>query len=434
MRPHPFAVLLAALTLVLLAGSRASPAQPTGAWRNLASVPTPRQELATAVLNGRIYVIAGYDTEGLSSATVEVYDPNTDRWTSAAPIPQANNHNAAAVAGGRLYSFGGNWLEAYVYDEVNNFWSPVARPNFIHGETPAVGVLNDKIYVAGGFGPSARALERYDPATDTWTSLAPMRVGRNHCGGAFLQGRFYVAAGRGSPDAPTALEAYDPATNTWTNLPSMPTGRSGVAVAAVDGELFVFGGELPDLHAEVEAYNPATNSWRRLPRMPQPRHGIWASVIGNQVFLPGGAGVQGLGASNVNDVFTVGESPPPPPPPLLPPPVVAVNADQPGATLAPRQKGSFTVSRRVAGGGDLSSALTVRYRVGGSAIGGVDYQTLPGTVTIPAGAVSAKVEVKPLPGADLAGGSKTVKLKLTAGEGYFLTEPVKATVTLSTGP
>ncbi|MGI8601366.1 MAG: Kelch repeat-containing protein [Verrucomicrobiales bacterium] len=82
------------------------PAQSGGTWQTLAPMPSKRQELATAVLDGKIYVIGGYDIDGNSTATVEVYDPDTDTWASADPIPFAVNHNSAAVAAGKLYSFG----------------------------------------------------------------------------------------------------------------------------------------------------------------------------------------------------------------------------------------------------------------------------------------------------------------------------------------
>ena len=285
----------------------AASAQNSGTWQTFAPMPTARQELATAALNGKVYVIGGYDSRLLSSNLVEVYDPGTNTWTSAHPIPFALNHNSAAVAGGKLYSFGGTSLQTWIYDEATDSWSAVASMNFLHNATPAVGVFNDKIYVAGGVGnKKQRTLEVYDPVTNTWRVLASMKVGRNHCGGAFIDGKFYVVAGRGPRRAEFAHEVYDPQTNKWTSRAQLPTGRSGVAVAAVNGELFVFGGETPmDVHAEVQAYNPITNTWRNLPPMPTPRHGIWASVIGNRVFLPGGATDPNFGPTNVNEVFTV---------------------------------------------------------------------------------------------------------------------------------
>ena len=278
-----------------------------GKWQTLAPMPSSRQELSSAVLNGKIYVIAGYDSGGASTTTVEVYNPATNTWASAQPIPIANNHNNAAVAAGKLYTFGGVSNAAFVYDPVLNTWSPVASMNFEHGGTAAVGVINDKIYVAGGHGAGMqqRELEVYDPVANTWTNLAPMSVPRNHTGGGVINGKLYVVGGRDSVSAPTALEVYDPQSNVWATLAPMPTGRSGIGVGVVNGELYVFGGELPSLHPEVEVYNPASNSWRSLADMPTPRHGLWASVIGNKIYLPGGGDVQGFGATNHNDVFIV---------------------------------------------------------------------------------------------------------------------------------
>jgi N-acetylneuraminic acid mutarotase len=85
----------------------------------------------------------------------------------------------------------------------------------------------------------------------------------------------------------------------------MPTGRSGIGAGVVGGRLYVFGGEIPAIHAEIEAYDPASDTWEQLAPMPTPKHGIWASVFGNTFHLPGGATVQGLGATASYEVFTV---------------------------------------------------------------------------------------------------------------------------------
>jgi uncharacterized protein (TIGR03437 family) len=278
-----------------------------GAWATLAPMPSARQEVSTAVLDGKIYVIAGYDASGRDSNLVEVYDPQNNSWTSAATLPIATNHNAAAVAAGKLYAFGGTSNRTFVYNGQSNSWSDVAPMIFQHGNTPSVGVINDKIYVAGGTGPGMNQseVEVYDPAANRWTQLASMNVPRNHTAGGVINGKLYVAGGRGSASSANALEVYDPQNNTWTRLPDMPTGRSGIGAGVVNGELYVFGGELPRLFSEVEVYNPLTNLWQPLPPMPTPRHGLFGSVIGNAIYLPAGATVQGFGATDVNEVYLV---------------------------------------------------------------------------------------------------------------------------------
>ena len=279
-----------------------------GVWETRAPMPVRRQELATGTLDGNVYVLGGYDENRRSTATVEVYNPITDTWSFAHPLPFAVNHNAAAVAGGLLYSFGAGVGQTFVYNATGNSWSPRASSHYVHGGTAAVGVINNKIYVAGGTGtPSERELEVYDPVANTWTVKAPMGVPRNHCAGGVIDGKFYVAGGR-MVGSINALEVYDPLTNSWSTRAPMPTARSGIAAAVVNNELWVFGGEDPEtltINPEVEVYNPVTNSWRQLPDMPSPRHGIWASMIGNKIYMPGGGSAAGFGATNTNQIFSV---------------------------------------------------------------------------------------------------------------------------------
>src|SRR6266699_528347 len=97
--------------------------------RDLARMPSMRQEISTAVLDGKIFVIAGFDSSGMSSDSVEIYDPETDSWSSAGRLPIATNHNAAAVAAGKLYAFAGTSKRVFVYHPDRNEWSDVAPTN-----------------------------------------------------------------------------------------------------------------------------------------------------------------------------------------------------------------------------------------------------------------------------------------------------------------
>ena len=112
-------------------------AQSNGRWQTLAPLPHPRQELATAALNGKIYAIGGLNADKQSTSIVEVYDPATNQWSSAHNIPAVTNHNAAAVAAGKLYSIAGGSM--VVYD-------PVSHPRgFVFGR------LRGSVEHAGGW-------------------------------------------------------------------------------------------------------------------------------------------------------------------------------------------------------------------------------------------------------------------------------------------
>ena len=111
------------------------------------------------------------------------------------------------------------------------------------------------------------------------------------------------------------------------------------------------------------------------------------------------------------------------------PDVVTIAATQPNADTSGSNPGAFTVTRT----GDAFDPITVSYSVAGTAVDGIDYQGLPGTVTIPAGATSATIPV--VPNATLSGSSSsTVVLTLGAGGSYTVGAASTATVTITNIP
>lgn len=73
-------------------------------------------------------------------------------------------------------------------------------------------------------------------------------------------------------------------------------------------------------------------------------------------------------------------------------PVVSIEAIDPAASRVDGDPGQFLVSRN----GESSGALTVHYTVSGTAVAGVDYQSLPGVVIIPDGEPSVTVDLRPI--------------------------------------
>jgi N-acetylneuraminic acid mutarotase len=54
----------------------------------------------------------------------------------------------------------------------------------------------------------------------------------------------------------STVEAYDPATDTWTTKAPMPTARQGLAAAVVNGSLYAIGGYNGSYLSTVESYTP----------------------------------------------------------------------------------------------------------------------------------------------------------------------------------
>ena len=98
------------------------------------------------------------------------------------------------------------------------------------------------------------------------------------------------------------------------------------------------------------------------------------------------------------------------------------NAAEPGADT-----GTFTIDRYV---GPTTSSLTVNYTLSGTAANGTDYDSLPGSVTIPAGQRTADVVVTPLDDS-LMENTETVTLTISADAAYRIDAPSSATVNIA---
>src|SRR6185436_18552956 len=99
-------------------------------WEPRASLPAARQETAVVALDGKVYVIGGFDQAQQIVATVEAWDPATDTWTARAPLPAPVHHANAAAVAGKIYVAGALQSSAFTavgstwaYDPAANTWS-----------------------------------------------------------------------------------------------------------------------------------------------------------------------------------------------------------------------------------------------------------------------------------------------------------------------
>lgn len=67
-------------------------------WSAIMPFPVPHVGSASAVLEGKIYIIGGYCQEDYSDTkTVHRYDPATERWENMSVTPGPNTYIAACV-------------------------------------------------------------------------------------------------------------------------------------------------------------------------------------------------------------------------------------------------------------------------------------------------------------------------------------------------
>jgi hypothetical protein len=121
---------------------------------------------------------------------------------------------------------------------------------------------------------------------------------------------------------------------------------------------------------------------------------------------------------------TVNNPAPTPGPGVLPTATVGATAAQ--ASRVGPVSGAFTLART----GDTSTPLTVAYSLSGTAANGVDYQSIPASLTIPAGASSALLVIAPLSSTNLVG-SESVILTLAANSLYTVGTSNSATVNIA---
>lgn len=197
----------------------------TDTWKALAPMPTRRGAAAAAAVNGRIYVIGGATfspgaasttltprAPGRSLGTVEEYNPATNTWRARSTMPTARNHLAVAAVNGKIYAIGGRVGAGFItlasntdaveaFDPVSDRWTGVRARMPTPRSGIAWGVYHNRIIVAGGEFQDNRMLatyksvEAFDPARNQWCILPPMPVPRHGLAGGVIGDELHLVSG-----------------------------------------------------------------------------------------------------------------------------------------------------------------------------------------------------------------------------------------------
>jgi N-acetylneuraminic acid mutarotase len=296
--------------------SPASPKPAPGQWRFEPEAPKAQVESGGTAIGKTIYVVGGARPGNLY--TVLAFDTRSRHWSEPSKLPVGLNHAMVAAHDGKLYVAGGflGGNEAtnlfFEYDPATNEWSKLPPMKLARGGGAAV-TIGDKLYVIDGGSnpyvtdnpePPVPRLEVFDFRKQTWSVAAPPPVGVHHTGAAFVDGRIYLAGGRFADEASSAtFDSYDPATNRWTRLPDLPQGKiSSLGVVAGGGRVVVIGGDDEQgwedgggfVSPMAWAYDPAAERWTRLPDLHVERHAFAAATVGDRVYAITGTICPGL--------------------------------------------------------------------------------------------------------------------------------------------
>ena len=203
-------------------------------------------------------------------------------WVKKTSLPQGGAVFGAGVVGGKIYAFGGYYYfnstdsgthtTSGEYDPATDTWTKIApmptkRIDF------ATAVYENKIYIIGGHKypsfPALNVVEVYDPATNKWTTAAPMPAPRAYMQANVVNDKIYVISGSTVPTtgdilggAVNTTQVYDPRLNSWSMAASIPEPVARYVSAVVDDKIYVMGGGTPSgSFGTTQIYDPATDEW-----------------------------------------------------------------------------------------------------------------------------------------------------------------------------
>ena len=277
----------------------------TGAWRKLPAFPGPK-----ACVEGQDNAFWDGTELLLIGVTNAAYTPSTNTWRKLPPGGRGSNAELTAWTGRQTLGFGGGCCgEALAmvrsFTPGTGSWSdPPAGP--LGGRQGVIGVWDGRQLIAVGgsreepngfqtFGDAAS----YDPATGTWSHLAPLPAPRQDSPAVWDGTDMLVVGGeRLGPQGPHRYPrglSFDPSTDRWVPLPRMAYPRTGAAAVWTGSRMLVWGGGTIASGGKVapphgEAFDPATDRWSALPMSPlQGRDTPVAVWTGSQMFVWGGA-------------------------------------------------------------------------------------------------------------------------------------------------
>lgn len=223
---------------------------------------------ATTLANGDVLVVSGdINKRSGTNPLPQVYQAASNTWRSltGAQLQQHLYPMMFLAPNGKVIDVAPTQQTRYLDTTNTGAWSAVANRNFgVRSYGSAVMYAEGKILVVGGGDPPTASAEVIDlnAPTPAWRTVASMSVARRQLNATLLpDGTVLVTGGTSGPGfnnttTPVfSAELWNPATETWTTLASASVPRlyHSSALLLADGRVLATGG---DNYPDAETFSP----------------------------------------------------------------------------------------------------------------------------------------------------------------------------------
>ncbi|XP_020928944.1 kelch-like protein 32 isoform X7 [Sus scrofa] len=238
-----------------------------------------------------LYIIGGKKREVCKVKELRYFNPVDQEnaliaaianWSELAPMPVGRSHHCVAVMGDFLFVAGGEVEHASGrtcavrtacrYDPRSNSWAEIApmkncREHFV------LGAVDEYLYAVGGRNELRQVLptvERYCPKKNKWTFVQSFDRSLSCHAGYVADGLLWISGGvTNTAQYQNRLMVYEPNQNKWISRSPMLQRRVYHSMAAVQRKLYVLGGNDLDYNNDrilvrhIDSYNIDTDQWTR---------------------------------------------------------------------------------------------------------------------------------------------------------------------------
>ncbi|XP_063089343.1 kelch-like protein 32 isoform X3 [Cavia porcellus] len=238
-----------------------------------------------------LYIIGGKKREVCKVKELRYFNPVDQEnaliaavanWSELAPMPVGRSHHCVAVMGDFLFVAGGEVEHASGrtcavrtacrYDPRSNSWAEIepmknCREHFV------LGAMDEYLYAVGGRNELRQVLptvERYCPKKNKWTFVQSFDRSLSCHAGYVADGLLWISGGvTNTAQYQNRLMVYEPNQNKWISRSPMLQRRVYHSMAAVQRKLYVLGGNDLDynndriLVRQIDSYNIDTDQWTR---------------------------------------------------------------------------------------------------------------------------------------------------------------------------